>query len=58
MEGISEPDKNDAQSENLISTSLVTEGGKNQPNYDNEVLVSQPSLSTKSTLMPDTLELR
>ena len=58
MEGISEPDENDAQSENPISTSLVTESGKNQPNYDNEVLVSQPSLNTKSTLMPDTLELR
>ena len=29
-----------------------------KPNYDDVVLVSQPTLSSKSTLPPDTLELR
>ena len=31
---------------------------KTRANYDDEVLVSQPTLSSKSTLQPDTLELR
>ena len=29
-----------------------------KPSYDDVVLISQPTLSSKSTLPPDTLELR
>ena len=47
------------QSENVVTPSiLVSTEVSGKKSYDGEILVSQPTLSDKSSLLPDTLELR
>ena len=47
-----------AQSENVPKSILVSNEAPDTNKYDGEILVSQPTLSDKSSLLPDTLELR
>ena len=42
----------------MSQSSLSHNENKKKRNYDDEVLVSKPNLSSNSTLQPDTLELR
>ena len=58
MEGDNKGVSSKLQDENRLSESSVPMETKTRANYDDEVLVSQPTLSSKSTLQPDTLELR
>ena len=50
------------QNTNITNPQLDEENNERdkamKPNYDDVVLVSQPTLSSKSTLPPDTLQLR
>ena len=58
MEGDSKVLSSKLQDEDRVSDSSAPMEIKAKTNYDDEVLVSQPTLSSKSTLQPDTLELR
>ena len=58
MEGDSNVASSKLQDENQLSDSSGLMETKTKRNYDDEVLVSKPTLSSKSTLQPDTLELR
>ena len=59
MEGDLKIDETSVQSEiELSQSSLSHNENKKKRNYDDEVLVSKPNLSSNSTLQPDTLELR
>ena len=59
MEGDLKIDEtSEIQSEIELSQSSLSNENKKKRNYDDEVLVSKPNLSSNSTLQPDTLELR
>ena len=61
MEGEIKLDESSVQSENRdrkSGASLVSNASTTKKIYEDEVLVSQPSLSCKTTLVPNTLELR
>ena len=58
MEGDLKIDETSVQSEIELSQSSLSNENKKKRNYDDEVLVSKPNLSSNSTLQPDTLELR
>ena len=58
MEGDNKGVSNNLKDENRLSESSVPIETKIRAKYGDEVIVSQPTLSSKSTLQPDTLELR
>ena len=58
MEEMKEDENAKIEGENKIAESNIKMEKPSKPDYDDVALISQPTLSSKSTLPPDTLELR
>ena len=58
MEEMKEDEKVENEGEKKIVEANIEMEKPSKPSYDDVALISQPTLSSKSTLPPDTLELR
>ena len=58
MEEMKEDEKVENEGEKKIVEPNIEMEKPSKPSYDDVALISQPTLSSKSTLPPDTLELR
>ena len=58
MEEMKEDENAEIEGENEMAEANIEMEKPSKPTYDDVVLISQPTLSSKSTLPSDTLELR
>ena len=58
MEEMKEDENDKIEGETKTVEENIEMEKPSKPGYDDVVLISQPTLSSKSTLPPDTLELR